>query len=314
MKIVLLDADTLGRDTDLGAFASLGEFISYKTTSQNEVKGRIKDADIIITNKVCLGKNELENSKVELIALTATGMNNIDLEFCAKSGIVVKNVANYSTNSVAQQCFASLLALLNHTSYYDSYCKDINGWANSEVFVHLQAKIYELANKSFCVVGFGDIGRAVAKIASAFNCNVCYYSTSGKNNNNEYKRVNFEDVLKCNIISIHAPLNEKTQNLFNKNAIQKLQNGTILANFGRGAIVDENALAREIDKREIYYCCDVLSTEPMPKNHPFLSLKHKERLLLSPHIAWASVEARKTLMGLVYENIKNFLKEKNNES
>lgn len=313
MKIVLLDSDTLGRDMDISVFESFGEFIVYKTTRQDEVKKRVKDADIIITNKVCLGKDELENSKVGLIALTATGMNNIDLEFCAKSGIVVKNVASYSTNSVAQQCFANLLALLNHTSYYDSYCKDINGWASSEVFVHLQAKIHEIANKSFCVVGLGDIGRAVAKIAKAFNCDVCYYSTSGQNNNSEFKRVNFDDVLKCNIISIHAPLNQNTQNLFNEKAIKKLQNGTILANYGRGGIVDENAIAREINEREIYYCADVLSFEPMPKKHPFLSIKHKERLILSPHIAWASVEARKSLMHLVYENIKNFLKEKNNE-
>ena len=308
MKIALLDADTLGRDTDLSVFNEFGEFISYEITNQKEAKERVKDADIIITNKVVLGQNELENSAVKLIALTATGMNNIDLNYCQEQGIVVKNVAGYSTNSVAQQCFANLLALLNHTSYYDSYCKDINGWAQSPVFVHLQAQIKELANKSFCIVGLGDIGKAVAKIASAFNANVCYYSTSGKNANSEYKRVDFEDALKCDIISIHAPLNEQTRNLFDESALKKLKDGTIIGNYGRGGIVDEEAIAKQIDEREIYYCADVLSTEPIAKDHIFLSIKHKERLLLSPHIAWASVEARKTLMHLVCENIRNFLK------
>lgn len=310
LKIVLLDRDTLGADCDVSVFREFGEFVSYGITRYKERSERAKDADIIITNKVVMDRELLTGSKIKLIAITATGTNNIDLEAAKELGIVVKNVAGYSTNSVAQQCFANILALLNHTAYYNEYCTSKNGWAGSELFDHLKVPIHEIYGKKFCVVGLGDIGKAVAKIADAFGCEVCYYSTSGKNDNKDYKRVDFDEMLGCDIISIHAPLNEHTKGLFGANELKRLKNGAILANCGRGGIVDEEAMAIEIDRREIYFASDVLEREPMRKDHPFLNVIHKERLSLTPHIAWASVEARQRVIELTFENIKTFLEER----
>lgn len=310
LKIVLLDRDTLGADCDVSVFREFGEFVSYGITRYKQRAERAKDADIIITNKVVMDRELLTGSKIKLIAITATGTNNIDLEAAKELGIVVKNVAGYSTNSVAQQCFANILALLNHTAYYNEYCTSKNGWAGSELFDHLKVPIHEIYGKKFCVVGLGDIGKAVAKIADAFGCEICYYSTSGKNDNKDYKRVDFDEMLGCDIISIHAPLNEHTKGLFGANELKRLKNGAILANCGRGGIVDEEAMAIEIDRREIYFASDVLEREPMRADHPFLNVIHKERLSLTPHIAWASVEARQRVIELTFENIKTFLEER----
>lgn len=157
------------------------------------------------------------------------------------------------------------------------------------------------------MVGLGEIGRGVARVARAFGCEVCYYSTSGKNANDEFAQVSFDELLKCDIISIHAPLNDSTKGLFDAAAIARLKDGAVLGNYGRGGIVDEEAVAKEVDKREIYFATDVLQNEPMVKNHPFLSVARKDRLLLSPHIGWASVEARERLLRLVVKNIEDFL-------
>ena len=309
-EIVILETGTLG-NLKYNLLDKFGSVTYYENTKRSETKERIKNANIIITNKVVLDEEVLKDAKnVELICEAATGYNNIDIEYAKKRNIAVTNVAGYSTNSVAQQCFANLLALLNHTAYYNEYCTSKNGWAGSELFAHLNMPIRELAGKSFCVVGLGDIGKAVAKIAAAFGCEVCYYSTSGKNDNKEWRQVDFETALKCDIISIHAPLNEKTKGLFGAKEIAKLKTGAILSNCGRGGIVDEQAIADEIDRREIYFASDVLEREPMREDHPFLKVIRKDRLSLSPHIAWASVEARKTLMELVAHNIRTFIKER----
>lgn len=307
MKIVCLDADTLGNDVDLNQFFSkFGEFVSYPKTEAKDTINRLKGADVVLTNKVLITKEVLANTALKLICVTATGVNNIDLEAAKEAGVSVKNVAGYSTFSVAQQAFASLLALRNQTSYYDSYCKSPTGWAKSEIFVHLNKPIFELNGKTFGIVGLGSIGKSVASIAKAFGCEVCYYSTSGKNDNNEFKKVSWDELLKCDIISIHAPLNADTKGLFDKKALLNLKNGATLMNYGRGGIVDEEAIAKLIDEREIYFATDVLETEPMRANHPFLNVKNKDRLLLSPHIAWGSVEARKRLLELVVKNIEDF--------
>lgn len=312
MKIVCLDADTLGNDIDLNSiFGEFGEFVSYPKTEAKLTIDRLKDADVVITNKVLITKEVISSVKLKLICVSATGVNNIDLEAAKSANIAVKNVAGYSTNSVVQQTFASLLCLRNYSFHYDTYCKDENGWAISPIFVHLDKSIYELSNKKFGIVGLGNIGLNVARVAKCFGCDVCYYSTSGKNKNSEFKSINFDELLKCDIISIHAPLNDRTKKLFNEDVISKLKDGSVLINFGRGGIVDEEALAKVIDKKNIYFATDVLEQEPMKKDHPFLRVKNKDRLLLSPHIAWASVEARNRLVNLVAQNIRDFIKDKN---
>lgn len=309
MKIVCLDADTLGNDVDLDAvFGKFGEFVSYNMTEANQTVQRLQNADIVLTNKVLITKDVIAQTNLKLICVTATGVNNIDLEAAKEANIPVKNVAGYSTNSVAQQTFANILALRNSTSYYENYGKNSDGWAKSPIFVNLDRPIFELSGKKFCVVGLGTIGLEIAKIAQAFGCDVCYYSTSGNNLNPNYKKVNFDEALKCDIISIHAPLNENTKNLFDANALNQLKDGTMLVNSGRGGIIDEEKIAQIIDEREIYFVTDVLEKEPIRADHPLLKVKNKDRLMITPHIAWASVEARKKLIELSAKNIEDFIK------
>jgi glycerate dehydrogenase len=309
MKIVCLDADTLGNDVDLDAvFGKFGEFISYNMTDASQTIKRLQGADIVLTNKVLITKDVIAQTSLKLICVTATGVNNIDLEAAKEANIPVKNVAGYSTNSVAQQTFANILALRNSTSYYENYGKNSDGWAKSPIFVNLDRPIFELSGKKFCVVGLGTIGLEIAKIAQAFGCDVCYYSTSGNNLNPNYKKVNFDEALKCDIISIHAPLNENTKNLFDANALSQLKDGAMLVNSGRGGIIDEEKIAQIIDEREIYFVTDVLEKEPIRADHPLLKVKNKDRLMITPHIAWASVEARKKLIELSAKNIEDFIK------
>ncbi|MBP3676142.1 MAG: D-2-hydroxyacid dehydrogenase [Campylobacter sp.] len=309
MKIVCLDADTLGNDVDLDAvFGKFGEFVSYNMTEANQTVQRLQNADIVLTNKVLITKDVIAQTNLKLICVTATGVNNIDLEAAKEANIPVKNVAGYSTNSVAQQTFANILALRNSTSYYENYGKNSDGWAKSPIFVNLDRPIFELSGKKFCVVGLGTIGLEIAKIAQAFGCDVCYYSTSGNNSNSEFKRVSFKEALQCDIISIHAPLNENTKNLFDANALNQLKDGAMLANSGRGGIIDEEKIAQIIDEREIYFVTDVLEKEPIRADHPLLKVKNKDRLMITPHIAWASVEARKKLIELSAKNIEDFIK------
>ena len=309
MKIVCLDADTLGNDVDLDAvFGKFGEFVSYNMTKANQTVQRLQNADIVLTNKVLITKDVIAQTNLKLICVTATGVNNIDLEAAKEANIPVKNVAGYSTNSVAQQTFANILALRNSTSYYENYGKNSDGWAKSPIFVNLDRPIFELSGKRFCVVGLGTIGLEIAKIAQAFGCDVCYYSTSGNNSNSDFKRVSFKEALQCDIISIHAPLNENTKNLFDANALNQLKDGAMLVNSGRGGIIDEEKIAQIIDEREIYFATDVLEKEPIRADHPLLKVKNKDRLMITPHIAWASVEARKKLIELSAKNIEDFIK------
>lgn len=309
MKIVCLDADTLGNDVDLDAvFGKFGEFVSYNMTEANQTVQRLQNADIVLTNKVLITRDVIAQTNLKLICVTATGVNNIDLEAAKEANIPVKNVAGYSTNSVAQQTFANILALRNSTSYYENYGKNSDGWAKSPIFVNLDRPIFELSGKKFCVVGLGTIGLEIAKIAQAFGCDVCYYSTSGNNSNSEFKRVSFKEALQCDIISIHAPLNENTKNLFDANALNQLKDGAMLVNSGRGGIIDEEKIAQIIDEREIYFVTDVLEKEPIRADHPLLKVKNKDRLMITPHIAWASVEARKKLIELSAKNIEDFIK------
>lgn len=307
MKIVCLDAATLGSDVNLDVFEQFGEFVSFETTAAAERIERLKGADVVITNKVVIDKEAMDASNLKLICISATGMNNVDLAYAAGKGIAVKNVAGYSTASVVQHTFACLFALTNRIKFYDNYAQS-GEWAKSEIFTNLDRSIGEIASKSFGVIGLGEIGRGVARIAAAFGANVSYYSTSGANANAEFKRQNLDELLGgCDIVSIHAPLNEKTRNLIGERELNLMKEGALLMNFGRGGIVDENAVARAIDGRNLRFASDVLETEPMRADHPLLNIKNKENLILTPHVAWASFEARQRLVAMIAENIKEFL-------
>ncbi len=307
MKIIILDRATLGFDIDISVFETLGEVKSYDITKSNETIGRLQDADIVITNKVVISKEVMDSSNLKLICISATGMNNVDLEYAKQKNIEVKNVAGYSSASVVQVAFSMIFYFVQKLDYYKKYVDEGN-WQKSQIFTHIDKPFFELDGKKVGIIGLGDIGRNFAKKAEAFDCEIVYFSTSGKNSNNAYKKVELDELLKtCDIISIHCPLNENTKDLLNYENMKNIKDGAILLNLGRGGIINEADLAKIIDEKEIYCGIDVVSVEPILESNPLLKVKNKDRLLLTPHIGWASIEARNKLVQMVANNIRDFL-------
>lgn len=308
-KIVVLDAITLG-NVDFDKLKEFGEVILYDKTKVEDVEERIKDASIILTNKVVLNKDNLKDAeKLEIICETATGFNNIDVEYAKSKNIAVTNVAGYSTPTVAQHTFATLLHLYDKIGYYDEFVKS-GEYSKSGMFTNLDRPFNDIEGKTWGIIGLGNIGKRVAKIAEAFGAKVVYYSTSGKNNNSDYKRVELDELLsESDIISIHSPLNKNTEGLFNYDNLKKMKKTSVIINMGRGPIVVEEDLAKAIDENIISGAAlDVFSVEPMPENSPLLKIKNKEKIVMTPHIAWASIEARERLFNDLIENIKAFYK------
>lgn len=305
MKIVLLDTLTFG-ESDLSGFDALGEVVTYETTSSEQTLERIKEASVIVTNKVVITADMMSVCpELKLICVAATGMNNVDLEAAKEKNIAVKNVAGYSTDSVIQHTFSMLFYMMGHSRYYDEYVKE-GSWQKSDIFTHVGQPFFELRGKRWGIIGLGEIGRGVAKIATAFGAEVSYYSTSGKNDNTEYTRETISNILEqSDVISIHAPLNAATQGLIAHSELLMMKDGATLLNLGRGGIVDEKALSYILDAKPIYVGLDVLEKEPMEKDHPLMKIKAKDRLYITPHIAWTSVEARAKLIDSVIENIKS---------
>lgn len=308
MKIVHLEADALGGiSTDnLGKY---GDVVVYSNTTQNEIVNRCQGAEIIITNKVQITADILNQlPDLKLICEAATGINNIDVEYAEKKGVEVKNVANYSTSSVVQSTFALLLSLLNELPYFDSYVKN-GDYAQSNLFTNYGRTFWQLSQKNFGIVGMGNIGKRVALIAEAFGCRVLYYSTSGANNDCLYERTSLENLLqKSDVVSIHAPLNEKTRNLIGKEQLDLMKKSAIIINTARGGIVNEADLGAAIDEGIIRGAgLDVFSQEPISPDNPLLHVKNKDRLILTPHVAWTSHEARTLLVKKLEENISSFL-------
>lgn len=308
MKIVFLDAKSIGEDIDLSKYKELGEFVTYDYTAQEQVPERVMDADVLITNKCLINEESIGAAKqLKLVCVTATGTNNLDKDYLEKRNIAWRNVAGYSTESVAQHTFAMLFYLLEKLSYYDAYVKD-EKYANDTSFTHFAERFHEINGKTWGIIGLGAIGRRVADIAKMFGANVIYYSTSGKNNQEGYTRVDFDTLLQTSdIISVHAPLTSETENLINAEAFAKMKSTAIFLNLGRGAIVVEQDLADALNSHKIGAAgLDVLCAEPMSPNSPLLPIKDSKRLLITPHIAWASVEARNNLMNIIYHQIKEF--------
>lgn len=308
MKIVFLDAKTIGDDIDLGCLEKLGELEKYPYSTQEEAYERTKEADVVVTNKVEINESSIGGAEhLKLVCVTATGTNNLDKEYLAKRNIAWRNVAGYSTEMVAQHTFALLFFLLEKLSYYDAYVKT-EKYINDTTFTHFANVFHELYGKTWGIIGLGAIGRRVAEIAKLFGCRVMYYSTSGKNNNGDYERVSFEELLtQSDIVSIHAPLDENTKGLMNQNAFERMKQTAILINVGRGPIIDEQALADALNEGKIAAAgLDVLSQEPMSEENPLRFIKDSNKLIITPHIAWASIEARTRLMTLVAKNIEDY--------
>lgn len=309
MKIVFLDVKTIGEDIDLSCFDKLGEVVKYPFSTPEESLERTKDADVIILNKVEINEATIGKAEhLKLVCVTATGTNNLDKEYLAKRGIEWRNVAGYSTETVAQHTFALLFYLLEKLSYYDEYVKS-EKYVGDVTFTHFAHTFHELCGKTWGVVGLGNIGRRVADLAKMFGCKVVYYSTSGRNNNADYERVNLDELLEnSDIVSVHAPLDENTRGLFDKVAFEKMKKDAIFINVGRGPIVVEQDLADALNDGQIAAAgLDVLSVEPMSETNPLRQIKDSEKLIITPHIAWASVEARTRLMEIICNQIKEYM-------
>ena len=310
MKIVVLDAKTVGEDADWSGFEKLGEVVRYPYSATEEVPGRVKDAEIIIVNKVLINEQTVGQAKnLKMVCALATGTNNLDKEYLESRGIIWHNVAGYSTEAVAHHTFAMLFYLLEKLRYYDDYVKE-GDYAKSPLFTNFANGFAELNGKTWGIIGLGTIGRRVAEIAKVFGLHVIYYSASGAAPQAGFEQVDFDTLLAdSDIVSVHAPLNKYTENLMDKAAFTKMKKSAIFINVGRGPIVVEQDLYEALRDEEIAAAgLDVLCKEPVAEDNPLLQIKDSRKLLITPHIAWASVEARNRLVQMVLEQVQEYVK------
>ena len=304
MKIVFLDASTLG-DTSLEPIERLGELVCWPVSSPEEALQRVGDCEVLIVNKVKVNEGLLSAApKLKLVCEAATGVNNIDVEACSKRGIPVRNVAGYSTDSVVQETFMHILTLMGNGPYFDQTVKS-GAYSNGGIFTDVSKPFFEITGKTLGIIGMGTIGSKVAKVGEAFGMKVIYYSTSGTNHCTEYPSVPLDELMKVSdVISVHAPYNARTAGLVGERELRMMKPTAFIVNMGRGGIVEEAALAKVIDEGVIGGAgLDVYVTEPLHEDHPLLHTSHPEKLSLTPHTGWASVEARKRLVEGIAANI-----------
>ena len=305
-KIVFLDEYSLaGRD--LSTVKALGDYTGYDMTAPDEVAVRCADAEIVVTNKVRLDAAMIAQlPHLRLICVAATGVNNIDLDAAAEHGVEVRNAAGYSTHSVAETTLGAAIALLRQTVYYDRYVK--SEYAGSPLQYHFGRTTRQLYGSRWGIVGLGNIGRNVARVARALGCEVAYTSTSGVVREEEYPALPLDELLGwADVVSIHAPLNERTRGLIGARELARMKPSAILINVARGGIVDEAALAAALDRGELAGAgLDVFAHEPIEEGNPLLSVREPDRLLLSPHNAWSPVEAVGVLVECIARNIRGF--------
>jgi len=307
LKIVFLDAQTLGSDISLAPVSSLGEYVSYPSTKPEEVFDRIAGFDVVITNKVWMGKEQIDSSPaLKLICVAATGTNNVDTAYAASKGIPVRNAVDYSTESVTQVTWMHILNLVGKARFFDGYVKD-GSYSASGCFTNASVPFFELRGKTFGTVGLGNIGSRVAAVAGAFGMKVLYYPTSGKPHSDRFEAdTDLGSFLsRCDVVSVHCPLNDRTNGLIGYAQLKQMKPSAFIVNMGRGGIVVEADLVRALDEGVIAGgATDVFTREPLPADHPYLGMRHPDRLLLTPHIGWASREARICLVEKIAGNIK----------
>ncbi len=309
MKIVELDRETLGYDIDTSVLKTIGDFEEHEAADLETTREYIKDADVIIFNKTRMNEELLKDApNVKMLAITATGFDNIDLEYCKSRGIAAANVKAYSTPAVAQHTFAMALFVLEKISYYDEYVKS-GRYSSQSGFCNFDEKYNELSGKTWGIIGMGNIGRSVARIAEAFGCKVIFYSASGISTCTDYERVELDVLLKeSDVLSIHCPLSDRTRNLINRDTLKLMKRNAILINVARGPVVNDADLAEALNNGTIAGAgLDVLGVEPMEKDNPLGLIKDSRKLLITPHMAWASVESRQRCFDEVFENIRAFM-------
>ncbi len=309
MRIAFLDLDTVGRDLDLSALAALGDLDVHGWTEPDRVAERLRGVDAVVCNKTRLHEGNLAGAdRLRLICITGTGTDGVDKAYCAAHGIQVRNVRGYSTDSVVQHAFAMLLELIERTSRFDAYARS-GAYVGDTSFRYLGWTFHELAGLRFGILGMGAIGRKVADVAAAFGCAPVYWSSTGADRDPRYPRLGLEEILRTSdVVSIHAPLDDRTRGLLSDGELAWMKPTAILLNLGRGGIVDEAALARALAAGRPALCgLDVLTAEPMAPDSPLLPALASGRLLVTPHVAWASVESRTRCVAEVAANIADFL-------
>ena len=305
MKISVLDSLTLGQDLDLSPLNEFGEVLIYPSTNKEETPAHCKDSEILVINKVKINETTLPDSgKVKLICEFATGYDNIDLEYCKKHNIALCNVVGYSTDSVAQLTCALVLTLACRISEFSEYVKS-GEYQKSGVANWLNPVYSELFGKTWGIVGLGNIGKRVAKVAEGLGCKVI---VNKRTPSQEYENADINTLCKeADIISIHTPLTDETRNLINKERIAMMKKNAILVNVARGAVTDEIAVAEAIKEGKIgAFGSDVFSVEPFGENHPFTEIMHLPNVCLTPHMAWGAYEARERCLDEICKNIRSF--------
>lgn len=317
MKLVHLESSSTGSDVSLDCFRKFGEFVCYPVADFTKTIERIGDAEIVLINKTPMNASTLKRAdNLKLICEMATGYDNVDIDYCRSRGIAVANAGHYSTTAVAQHTFGLALYLLEKLHFYDTFVKS-GEYGRQRNFTCYQVPIQELCGRVWGVAGMGEIGRRVADIARAFGCTVITYSTSGKGAGTDgvtdagtpYRRVDFDTFLReSDVISLHCPLSESTHHLFDQNAFAKMKKQAVLINVARGPVVDQEALYQALVSERIAGAgLDVLEQEPVRETNPLLRIKDSGRLIITPHNAWASVEARTRDVRITYENIRSYL-------
>lgn len=309
MKIAFLESVNAGEDVDISCFEKYGEVTYYRNTVKENTAEHVGDAEVVIVNKAPMNEETLKDAaNLKLICEFATGFDNVDIEYCKKRGIKVCNVTNYSTEAVAQHTFAMTLFLLEKISHYDRYVKS-GEYGAQDRFSNFDVPFGELYGKTWGIIGMGHIGRSVARIAQGFGCHVIFYSVTGKSSCTEYERVEFDELLsQSDFVSVHCPLSDLTRDLIDKEALQKMKKSAILINVARGPVVNNRDLYEALMEGQIEAAgLDVLEKEPIQPENPLGKIKDSTKLLITPHMAWASREARKRLTDEVCLNIEAFL-------
>lgn len=309
MKIVVLERNSVGTDISMDIYREFGEVIEYPNTVAANAAQRIADADIVIANKVPFNEETLKNApNVKLICLFATGFDNIDMEYCKNRGIKAANVKDYCTPAVAQHTFALALSLLENLSFYDNYVKS-GTYGAQDRFSNFDMPFTELSGKTWGIIGMGNIGKSVARIAESFGCRVIFYSASGKSTCTDYEKVDFDTLLtESDFLSLHCPLSEITRNIIDLKALRKMKKSAILINVARGPVVNNEDLYTALTEGSIAAAgLDVLEKEPIADTNPLGKIKDSTKLIITPHMAWASTESRVRLVDEVAKNIRAFL-------
>lgn len=306
MKTVILDSATLGEGLDFDKLSQFGEAVIYSDTKAENLADRIADADIIIINKIKITEAALAKaSSLKLICVFATGYDNVDISVCQKRGIAVCNVKGYSTHSVAQLTVLMALSLMNRISEYTEFVLD-GRYSESGTANYLEPIYRELYGKTWGIIGAGAIGKQVAKVAEAFGCRVLAYKRTPTD---ELECVTLQSLLReSDIVSIHTPLSDGTRGLIGEKELELMKSDAILINVARGAVTDESAVAKAITENKIGgFATDVYSVEPFPKEHPFYSLRGLKNVMLTPHMAWGAIEARRRCLDEIIMNIEAFV-------